>query len=57
MGHRWTIEVWAPEVKDARFGYGYKYRIWWDGESIITAICKLYTAKRAGFGCVKLEWR
>jgi hypothetical protein len=52
MGHRWTIEVWVPDVK-----LGYKYRLWWEGESIIQVIFKLYTAKLHGYGCIKLEWR
>lgn len=54
MGNTFTIEVWGPfDHRNA----DYAYAEFWRGDSPLAALWHLIRAKRAGFGCVKLEWR
>ena len=51
MGNKWTVKKWV------QFGDDYRYEDVYRGESAIVAFWRFYKAKRAGSGCVKIEWR
>lgn len=51
MGNTWEVSVWMQG--NAEWDYVTCYR----GESLLEAIEEMVKAKRAGGGCVKLEWR
>ena len=53
MGNTW--EVWSYDHISALEGYGYTQV--WAGQSVIACIRAAIKAKRAGAGCVKVEWR
>jgi hypothetical protein len=53
MGNTW--EVWAYVLISEDEGYGYTQA--WRGQSAIRCIREAIKAKRAGAGCVKVEWR
>ena len=51
MGNMWEVSVWMQGNAE---GY---YVTTYHGESLPEAIAEMLRAKRAGAGCVKLEWR
>lgn len=51
MGNTWTVYAWDQG------GQGWDYRMVHRGESALRAILAAVKAKRAGAGCVKVEWR
>lgn len=54
MGFKYTVSVYGrfALTDEAR-----EWRVYWGGESVLKALYHLWLAKRAGFGCVKLECR
>lgn len=49
-----TYEIWVWVLDDY---CGYMYKEFWRGQSILVAWWKFFEARRAGYGCVKLEAR
>jgi len=53
MGNKFEVQVWVPKWDSD----DYEYRHYWCGQSLFFALCKLWAAKREGYGCVTLHWR
>jgi len=54
MGNTFEVsEWWAQNL----LAHNYKYHSKWMGESLLKALWIMWKLKRAGAGCVKLEWR
>lgn len=51
MGWTWEVNVWSFENGQVCWAPVYA------GESLLVAIFAMWKSKRAGFGCIKLEWR
>jgi len=54
MGHRYVVKVWV--CTDAR-AFIYEYETFWEGESVIIALMKLWRSTRLHYGHSVLEWR
>ena len=54
MGNKYEVYEWWNDITD---GKGYCYRLEYGGESLVMAMITMLKLKRAGAGCVKLEWR
>lgn len=51
MGAKWEVNAWV------KAGFGYEYLEVYYGPSLWRALRAAARAKRAGAGCVKVEWR
>lgn len=54
MGCEFEIYKWWLDIST---GEGYKYKLEWQGESLMMAILVMFKLKREGATCLKLEWR
>ncbi|MEQ9418550.1 MAG: hypothetical protein RJQ08_13530 [Salinisphaeraceae bacterium] len=52
MGDTWVVLAWITDGNG-----GYRWHKCYRGESLLRAMAAAFTAKRAGAGCVKVEWR
>lgn len=52
MGWTWEVSAWVKPDPG-----GYTYEQVYAGESLVRALIAARRAKRAGAGCVKVEWR
>ena len=58
MGNKYTVSEWRFDDGGRTPGGGeYGYYMVWQGESFIRALLVTWKSKRAGCGCVKIEWR
>lgn len=53
MGWKWEVSYWGPSNRSL----GYEYYTAYYGPSLLAAIWAMIKCKRAGHGCIKLEWR
>jgi len=53
MGGKYTVAIWGDHYLDKNYSYLTTYC----GQSAFAAVIALVRAKRAGYGCVKFEWR
>lgn len=53
MGWTWEVSAYVPDASPSGYGYEQIYA----GESAWRAIRAARAAKKAGAGCVKVEWR
>lgn len=53
MGNRFEVYAYVPAATPE----GYEYQQVHGGQRLLPALAAAYRAKRAGAGCVKVEWR
>ena len=57
MGFGFEVNAWVEVYKEPRVYPDYEWKYMYSGGSFLKALWVMIKARKAGSGCVKLEWR
>ena len=57
MGSKYEVSAWVADEPESTTNVGYGWEYVYGGDSLLRAILAAIASKRAGAGCVRLEWR